>query len=192
MLKQGRISKNEVICKDGAEKVIPQTDVVCLDGTPIQYEQFHYLMLYKPAGCVTATEDAHAKTVMDYIPAERRRNLSPVGRLDKDTEGLLLLTDDGALNHRLLAPGKHVPKTYYAKIDGTVTEREVTLLLKDWRLEKETDRSCNSGNFTFRRAVRDSCHDYRRQISSDQAHVSCCRNGSALSETAFHGNVTAG
>lgn len=136
MLKQGRISKNEVVCKDGAEKVIPQTDVVCLDGTPIQYEQFHYLMLYKPAGCVTATEDAHAKTVMDYIPAERRRNLSPVGRLDKDTEGLLLLTDDGALNHRLLAPGKHVPKTYYAKIDGTVTEREVTLLLKDWRLEK--------------------------------------------------------
>lgn len=127
MLKQGRISKNEVVCKDGAEKVIPQTDVVCLDGTPIQYEQFHYLMLYKPAGCVTATEDAHAKTVMDYIPAERRRNLSPVGRLDKDTEGLLLLTDDGALNHRLLAPGKHVPKTYYAKIDGTVTEREVTL-----------------------------------------------------------------
>ena len=99
MLKQGRISKNEVVCKDGAEKVIPQTDVVCLDGTPIQYEQFHYLMLYKPAGCVTATEDAHAKTVMDYIPAERRRNLSPVGRLDKDTEGLLLLTDDGALNH---------------------------------------------------------------------------------------------
>ena len=113
MLKQERISKNEVVCKDGAEKVIPQTDVVSLDGTPIQYEQFHYMMLYKPAGCVTATEDAHAKTVMDYIPAERRRNLSPVGRLDKDTEGLLLLTDDGALNHRLLAPGKHVPKTYW-------------------------------------------------------------------------------
>ena len=127
MLKQGRISKNEVVCKDGSEKVTPQTDVVCLDGTPIQYEQFHYLMLHKPAGCVTATEDAHAKTVMDYIPTERRRNLSPVGRLDKDTEGLLLLTDDGALNHRLLAPGKHVPKTYYAKIDGTVTEQEVVL-----------------------------------------------------------------
>ena len=127
MLRQGRISKNKVVCKDGAEKVEPQADVVCLDRTQIQYEQFHYLMLHKPAGCVTATEDAHAKTVMDYIPAERRRNLSPVGRLDKDTEGLLLLTDDGALNHRLLAPGKHVPKMYYAKIDGTVTEREVAL-----------------------------------------------------------------
>lgn len=95
MLKQGRISKNVVVCKDGAEKVIPQTDVVCLDGMPIQYEQFHYLMLYKPAGCVTATEDAHAKTVMDYIPAERRRNLSPVGRLDKDTEREVTLFAEG-------------------------------------------------------------------------------------------------
>ena len=130
MLKQGHISKNEVVCKDGAEKAEPQADVVCLDGTQIKYEQFHYLMLHKPAGCVTATEDAHVKTVMDYIPAERRRNLSPVGRLDKDTEGLLVLTDDGALNHRLLAPGKHVPKTYYAKIDGTVTEQEVTRFAK--------------------------------------------------------------
>ena len=134
MLKQGRISKNEVVCKDGAEKVDPQSDVVYLDGTQIQYEQFHYLMLHKPAGCVTATEDTHAKTVMDYIPAERRRNLSPVGRLDKDTEGLLLLTDDGALNHRLLAPGKHVPKTYYAKIDGIVTEREVTLFAEGLKI----------------------------------------------------------
>ena len=125
MLKQGRISKNDVVCKDGAEKAEPQADVVCLDGTQIKYEQFHYLMLHKPAGCVTATEDAHAKTVMDYIPAERRRNLSPVGRLDKDTEGLLLITNDGALAHDLLSPAKHVEKTYYAVIDGVVTEKDV-------------------------------------------------------------------
>ena len=69
-------------------------------------------MLHKPAGCVTATEDRRDKTVMDYLPDNLRRGLSPVGRLDKDTEGLLLITDDGALNHSLLAPGRHVPKTY--------------------------------------------------------------------------------
>ena len=86
----------------------------------------HYLMLHKPAGCVTATEDRRDKTVMDYLPDNLRRGLSPVGRLDKDTEGLLLITDDGALNHSLLAPGRHVPKTYYARIHGIVTESDIT------------------------------------------------------------------
>ena len=83
-------------------------------------------MLHKPAGVVSATEDNREKTVLDLVrPEDRKNGLFPVGRLDKDTEGLLLLTDDGELAHRLLSPKKHVDKTYYAKIDGQVTEEHV-------------------------------------------------------------------
>ena len=82
-------------------------------------------MLHKPAGCVCATEDRKEKTVLSLVPEEYRKDLFPVGRLDKDTEGLLLLTNDGDLAHRLLAPKKHVDKTYYAKIEGQVTEQDV-------------------------------------------------------------------
>lgn len=130
LIKMKRITKNGVTVTDGGEKCDPQKDCICLDGTPIAYQEYHYLMLHKPAGCVTATEDRRDKTVMDYLPDNLRRGLSPVGRLDKDTEGLLLITDDGALNHSLLAPGRHVPKTYYARIQGIVTETDVTAFLE--------------------------------------------------------------
>lgn len=110
LIKMKRITKNGALVTDGGEKCDPKKDCICLDGHPIAYQEYHYLMLHKPAGCVTATEDRRDKTVMDYLPDNLRRGLSPVGRLDKDTEGLLLITDDGALNHSLLAPGRHVPK----------------------------------------------------------------------------------
>lgn len=130
LIKMRRITKNGAPVTDGGEKCDPETDCICLDGTPIAYQEYHYLMLHKPAGCVTATEDRRDKTVMDYLPDHLRRGLSPVGRLDKDTEGLLLITDDGALNHSLLAPGRHVPKTYYARIQGVVTKADVTAFQK--------------------------------------------------------------
>ena len=126
LIKMKRITKNGALVTDGGEKCDPKKDCICLDGHPIAYQEYHYLMLHKPAGCVTATEDRQDKTVMDYLPDNLRRGLSPVGRLDKDTEGLLLITDDGALNHSLLAPGRHVPKTYYARIHGIVTESDIT------------------------------------------------------------------
>lgn len=126
LIKMKRITKNGALVTDGGEKCDPKKDCICLDGHPIAYQEYHYLMLHKPAGCVTATEDRRDKTVMDYLPDNLRRGLSPVGRLDKDTEGLLLITDDGALNHSLLAPGRHVPKTYYARIHGIVTESDIT------------------------------------------------------------------
>lgn len=125
LIKNKRITKNGVIVTDGGEKCDPDSDCICLDGSPIVYQEYHYVMLHKPAGCVTATEDRFDKTVMDFLPENLRRGMSPVGRLDKDTEGLLLITDDGALNHQLLAPGKHVPKTYYARIDGIVTPADI-------------------------------------------------------------------
>ena len=125
LIKNKRITKNGVTVTDGCDKCDPYIDCICLDGAPIAYQEYHYVMLHKPTGCVTATEDLYDKTVMDFLPEKLRRGLSPVGRLDKDTEGLLLITDDGALNHQLLAPGKHVPKTYYARIDGIVTSTDV-------------------------------------------------------------------
>lgn len=121
LFQSGRVRINDIIIKNGAFKCDPDTDQIFVDEKHIVYQEFQYFMLYKPAGCVTSTEDARDKTVMDYLPAEHHRNLSPVGRLDKDTEGLLLITDDGALNHNLLSPGKHVEKTYLAVIDGRVT-----------------------------------------------------------------------
>lgn len=125
MLRTGRVCINGTVISDGSVKCDPESDIILVDGTPVSYRKFQYLMLHKPAGCVTATEDAQDKTVMDYLPSNRRKHMSPVGRLDKDTEGLLLITDDGELNHFLLSPARHVEKTYYARIRGIVTEREV-------------------------------------------------------------------
>ena len=92
-----------------------------LNGQPVETERFTYVMLHKPAGVLSATEDSRQQTVLDLLPPElRRRSLSPVGRLDKDTEGLLLLTNDGLLAHRLLAPRSHVDKVYYARVEGAL------------------------------------------------------------------------
>ena len=108
-------------------KIDEYSQQVCIDGKVVGYEAFEYYMLYKPAGVVSATTDKRDKTVLDLIEEKKRKDLFPVGRLDKDTEGLLLITNDGELAHRLLAPKKHVDKVYYAKIDGRVTEKEVKL-----------------------------------------------------------------
>ncbi len=121
MIHGGRVCVNDRTVQSASEKFDPDRDQLYIDGKQVRYSEHRYFMLYKPVGCVTATVDAKEKTVMDYLPDDCRRGLSPVGRLDKDTEGLLLITDDGALNHNLLAPGKHVEKTYYAKISGRVT-----------------------------------------------------------------------
>jgi len=94
-------------------------------GNPIGYEAFEYYMLHKPAGVISATTDVKDKTVVDLISDKKRKDLFPVGRLDKDTEGLLLITNDGELAHRLLSPKKHVDKVYYARIDGIVTQEDV-------------------------------------------------------------------
>ena len=126
-LKKGSVLVNDQIQKDGALKINTEADVVTYCGNPLNYTQFHYVMLHKPAGCVTATKDNLHKTVMDYLPKEICKNMSPVGRLDLDTEGLLLITDNGDLAHRLLSPAHHVPKTYFAKIQGQVLEEHVEL-----------------------------------------------------------------
>ena len=117
---------NGEVVKKPELKINETTDQILCQGEKASYQKNIYLMLHKPAGVVSATEDNREKTVLDLVrPEDRKNGLFPVGRLDKDTEGLLLLTDDGELAHRLLSPKKHVDKTYYAKIDGQVTEEHV-------------------------------------------------------------------
>jgi len=124
ILKAGRVSVDEIAVRDGSVKVDPQTQQVCLDGISLTQTGRIVAMLNKPAGYVTATEDAQQRTVMELLPPELQK-LKPVGRLDKQTEGLLLFTDDGDLLHRLISPKKEVPKVYYAKHEGTATHADV-------------------------------------------------------------------
>lgn len=112
------------------QKIDEQKDEVCLRGEKLSYAAYEYYLFHKPAGCVSATEDTVHRTVMDYLTDTVRSDLFPVGRLDIDTEGLLLITNDGALAHELLSPAKHVEKTYYAKVAGRVTKEDVNLFEK--------------------------------------------------------------
>ena len=126
LLKKGQVMVNGEVVKKPELKINETTDQILCQGKKASYQKNIYLMLHKPAGVVSATEDNREKTVLDLVrPEDRKNGLFPVGRLDKDTEGLLLLTDDGELAHRLLSPKRHVDKTYYAKIDGQVTEEHV-------------------------------------------------------------------
>lgn len=124
ILKKGAVSVNGALEKRPEVKVTPGQDTVCLEGKKLEYQPFVCLMLHKPAGCVTATEDRCQRTVMDYIRHERRQELFPVGRLDIDTEGLLFLMNDGDLAHRMLSPKRHVEKTYFVRVEGTVTSED--------------------------------------------------------------------
>jgi len=128
MIRAGRVCVNQVQVKSPDYRVHENTDCVTLDGRKLTYQRYYYYLLNKPAGVVTATRDAHDKTVLDLLSGAAGRNLSPVGRLDKDTEGLLLITNDGALAHRLLSPKKHVPKTYYVRCRGTIDDEGVEQL----------------------------------------------------------------
>lgn len=124
-IRKGRVMVNDVPVKKPEAKVEEGKDLVTLDGRKIPYQKYQYYMLNKPAGVITATADSRERTVLDLLGEDRRKDLFPVGRLDKDTEGLLLITNDGPLAHRLLSPRKHVDKCYYAKVRGKVTGEDV-------------------------------------------------------------------
>ena len=121
-VKKGQIAVNGQVQKTADFKVKENTDTVTFQGRPLSYAAFHYYILHKPAGVITATEDKKESTVMDILREEKVKNLFPVGRLDKDTEGLLLITDDGELAHNLLSPKKHVDKEYLVKVRDSISE----------------------------------------------------------------------
>ena len=125
IIKKGKVDVGGETVKKPEYKVSTQ-ERVCIDGEEVVYEQFRYIMLHKPAGVISATESAEGRTVLDLI-TNGKKGLFPVGRLDKDTEGLLLLTNDGTLAHNLLSPKKHVDKKYFAVLDGPVGEEEQKL-----------------------------------------------------------------
>ena len=126
ILKSGRVAVDGKVEKDNSRKIDPATQTVTLDGEVLGGKRRIVAMLNKPAGYVTATEDANDKTVMELLPAElRSQDLKPIGRLDKATEGLLLFTNDGDLLHRLISPKKEVPKVYYARHEGEADAEDV-------------------------------------------------------------------
>ncbi len=136
LVKQGQVRVNGAAASSAEEKLDPETAAVTVGGQTVVLQKHTYIMLHKPAGVLSATEDSRQKTVLELLPPElRRRGLSPVGRLDKDTEGLLLLTDDGELAHRLLSPKYHVDKRYYAEVDGLLGPADADAFAKGMTLD---------------------------------------------------------
>ncbi len=136
-IRKGRVKVNGIVVKEPDIKLDTVKSEVYFDKEQITYESMEYYMLNKPAGVVSATVDNHCKTVVELIKSSKNKDLFPVGRLDKDTEGLLLITNDGDLAHRLLSPKKHVPKVYYAQIKGLVTKEDIVKFKAGIKLEED-------------------------------------------------------
>ena len=130
-LKAGRVMVNGKKEKSAKLQINEDTDEICFDGQKLEYEEFVYYMMNKPQGVISATEDPKHKTVLDLLDdLARSKEVFPVGRLDIDTHGLLLLTNDGKLAHALLSPKRHVDKTYLAKINGVMTDEDIETFAK--------------------------------------------------------------
>ena len=161
ILKKGKISVNSIFIKDGRIHINEKKDIIKYEDKVVGYKPFVYIMMNKPAGVISATEDNHHKTVIDLLNDKYRTyDIFPVGRLDIDTEGLLLLTNDGVLSHNLLSPKKHVSKKYYVKIAKPLSENDVKILEKGIKLEE---------NFITKKAKveiisEDSCENDNNQV----------------------------
>lgn len=139
LLKKGMVTVNGVVVKSPDVKIDPDTDQVTYQGQPVTYQKYYYYMLHKPAGVITATQDANQKTVMDLLGPYFRKDLFPVGRLDKDTEGFLLITNDGELAHALLSPKKHVPKTYFVEVPQKLSFEQIQALEQGVDIKDDTN-----------------------------------------------------
>ena len=136
--RKGRIQVNGRVETKTDRKIDPGQDEIFFDGGLVRYQRWEYYMLNKPQGVVSATEDKKHKTVIDLLTVRKRRDLFPVGRLDIDTEGLLLITNDGELAHRLLAPGRHVDKVYFAHIRGHLPDQAAGIMAEGMTLKDGT------------------------------------------------------
>lgn len=173
LVKMGRVEANGVVVKRPEEKYDREGLLLRVDGQAVSGEEFYYLMLHKPAGLLSATEDPRQPTVLELLPAHLRRvGLFPVGRLDKDTEGLLLLTNDGPLGHRLLSPGRHVDKVYFVRTAGTLDQSDVEAFRTGMVLgdglhclpaELELLEEANTGLVTLREG---KYHQVKRMLAS--------------------------
>jgi len=138
IIKSGEVYVSKKRITDPGYLVDPDKENILVNGEPLYYKKFYYLMMNKPAGVITATRDLNAQTVIDLLSHPYDKfNLFPVGRLDKDTEGLLILTNDGKLAHQLLSPKKHVSKTYYAEVTGKVGNNDIQAFKQGIQLDKD-------------------------------------------------------
>ena len=126
ILKAGRVKVNSFTVTEAEAKIDTESDNVELDGKRIGYEEYRYYMLNKPAGVISATKDKLSDTVIEILKGENTKDLFPVGRLDKDSEGLLIISNDGKFAHNVLSPAKHVDKTYYVRLDKKPNEEEIS------------------------------------------------------------------
>lgn len=128
-VRRGSVTVNGVTVRRPEEKITPGTDEICIAGKPVSYSEFHYFLMHKPCGVITASRDKSAQTVLDLLrPEDRLPGLFPCGRLDKDTSGLLLITDDGKLSHRMLSPKHHVTKYYLVQLSRPFERDYITRL----------------------------------------------------------------
>jgi 16S rRNA pseudouridine516 synthase len=177
ILKAGRVTVDGTVVRDNSLKIDPDKQNVCLDGDILGGKQRLVVMLNKPAGFVTATEDATERTVMELLPEElRRQDVKPVGRLDKATEGLLLFTNDGDLLHRLISPKKEVPKVYYAKHEGSATAEDVAafasgLTLRDGTVCLPAKLEPLGAGESLITVCEGKYHQVRRMMASRGMHV---------------------
>jgi len=177
ILKSGAVTVDGVPERDNSRKIDPEKQVICLRGEPLGKTGRVVVMLNKPAGFVTATEDAKERTVMELLPADMKHlDLKPVGRLDKATEGLLLFTNDGDLLHRLISPKKEVPKIYYAKHEGTAAEEDVAAFREGLTLADGT--KCLSAKLeplgegeSLITVCEGKYHQVRRMMAARRMHV---------------------
>ena len=136
LVRRGRVQVNGAVLDRVEDKADPDQDEIRVDGEVVDCSPYVYIMMNKPEGLLSATTDKKQKTVLDLLPEHlRRRGLFPVGRLDKDTVGFILLTDDGPMGHELLSPKKHVDKVYYARVEGRIDETDVAALAQGLVLE---------------------------------------------------------
>ncbi len=142
LIQKGKVLIDGQVVKDPGQKVEPRVSQVIALGQVIEYQQYEYYLFHKPAGCVSAHKDSLHTTVMDYMKGAPGKNLSFVGRLDLDTEGLLIITNDGEFSHSLLSPKKHVEKVYYALVDGHMDQEDVQAFQKG--IDIGEDKLCQS------------------------------------------------
>ena len=177
MLKAGRITVDGVVERDNNRKIDSKSQTICCDGETLSGYRTVVVMMNKPAGFVTPTEDAKERTVMELLPAQyKHMDLKPIGRLDKATEGLLLFTNDGELLHRLISPKKEVPKVYYARHEGTAIQADVEAFAEGLELRDGTKclpaklEPLGSGESLIT-VCEGKYHQVRRMMASRSMHV---------------------
>lgn len=139
LVKKGKVKINDKIVNRPEIHIEETKDHVSLNGLDLNYHKFYYYMMNKPAGVLTAVSDFQYRTVLDLMDVMPKKGLFPVGRLDKDTEGLLLITNDGELSHMLLSPGRHVAKKYYVELDGTLKQEYLTYFKEGFDIGLKAD-----------------------------------------------------